>query len=400
MIAPATSRCLRTWEWRVWILLIYTIPIQEASKNVLWALAVALSLLRVSLEKTSLPAFGRVGWCILAWLATGIWASFFAIEPAASWKGVWDMFRGSAMFGLAILIADTPERRASMIRHMICSSAFAAAVGLWDYLWALWVLKAYIPRLAVQLRSVGHFNQSGAYLAMSWMVALAGALNGQVFAQWFSAALASSLIGLGLLGTTSRTAAVVTTVGTLLMLWRTRSPSWLRALFAGVVLFTAITLVGSSSLRARVFYRGSFHNRVEIWRSAVETGRSRPWTGVGLNNFKNIPLTPIDDLQGATVDHAHNLYFNALAQTGMPGFAALLAMLATMGGAIWRQRTHANAESLLIFRAAGGVWLVIILTGLSNTPLHHELAMFFFATMGLMTAESAGSHDIRHGKAA
>ncbi len=380
---------LRVWEWRCLILLIYAIPIHEAAKNVLWALTTALVFSRIMLERRQL-FIGRVEAGVLLWLAAGVLASLFAIAPDASWKGVWDMLRAAAMFWIASRAADTKESRLALIRHLVCSSALAATLGLWDCGWAALAKNAYIPKLAVQLRSVGHYNQSGAYLAMSWMLALACALGGRVFIRTSVKVLTCVLIALALLGSTSRTAMAAGLTGTILLLVQGRVPNWLRWVLLGLVLTGALALVGSPGLRSRAFAHGSLHNRVTIWEPAFDVVRSRPWSGVGLNNFRNIPLLSEDPTWLATVDHAHNLYLNALVQTGGPGLAALLILLAATGSAAWKLRRDPSSETQLLFRATTGVWLVMVVDGFSNTPLHHELSMLFFTVMGLAAVRETG----------
>lgn len=381
-----TLQFVRVWEWRAWILLLYAIPLHEAAKNALWAIGIALAATRFLLEPRK-PRPGLAGWGVLVWLVAGLWTTVFAIEPAASLKGLWDMARGAGMFGLAISVGDTSDRRAASVRHMIFAAALAGSIGLVDYAWSLCVTKAYAPKLAVQLRSVGHYNQSGAWLAMAWAFALASALHGSLIRRKWIASATCVVIGLALAGSTSRTAIGGALVTTVALFWIARPRRWLRVALLSLIPAILLAMAMSPPLRGRLLSRGSFHNRTAIWQSTETAIRSRPWTGVGLNNFKNIMLTSDETTHFATVDHAHNLYVSSLAQGGWPGLAALMAMLGTTAAAIARLRGSVSPETRLIFRAALGVWLTLALIGLSNTSLHHELAMMFFAAMGLAVAE-------------
>lgn len=386
-MTPSLTHTLRVWEWRVWILLLYAIPLHEAAKNALWAAGIVLMAVRFVAERRK-PILDFPVWAVLAWIAAGLWATVFAIEPAASFKGLWDMVRGAGMFALAMSACDSSERRVASVRHMIFSAMLAASIGLLDYAWSLWILKAYAQKLAVQLRSVGHYNQSGAWLAMAWAFALAGALHGRVIRRKWVAVAACVVIGLALAGSTSRTAIGSALVATAVVISVARPERRLRAALVALIPCILLVMAMSPPLRERLLSRGSFHNRAAIWHAAEETIRSRPWTGVGLNNFRNIMLTSDEPTQFITVDHAHNLYVNHLAQEGWPGMAALLVMLGSTAYAVVRLRGSASSDTQLIFRATLGVGLIVMLTGFSNTSLHHELSMMFFAAMGLAASAS------------
>ena len=386
---PSLLHVLRLWERRILVLLIYALPLHEASKNVFWGLLVALGLARCFMER-QWPGTGRVGWGALAWLAAGIWSSCFAIEPSASWKGLWDMARGAVLLWVMGSIASAKpgqpggeDCRVLFLKHLILSACLASVVAFWDYGWAIYNRPPLAPVIHLQLRSVGHFNQSAIYLAMAWILTLAAVLDQQVFARRRICMAAFAMIGLALLGTTSRSAiAVAGLVGFLIML-NSRPPRWLIGFCLVAALFVMAGLVSSASLRSRVLFQGSFRNRVTLWQSACAAVQTRWWTGVGLNNFKNISLKKEDPLSFGTVDHAHSLYFNTLAQLGLPGSVALLALLAASGGTIWKCRPAAGGRRLWFYGAGGG-WLIVVLVGFSNATIHHEISMLFFILLGMM----------------
>ena len=247
-MTPSLTHTLRVWEWRVWILLLYAVPLHEAAKNALWAVGIVLMAARFVVERRK-PMLDFPGWAVLAWIAAGLWATVFAIEPAASFKGLWDMVRGAGMFGLAISVCDSSERRVASVRHMIFSAMLAASIGLLDYAWSLWILKAYAQKLAVQLRSVGHYNQSGAWLAMAWAFALAGALHGRVIRRKWVAVAACVVIGLALAGSTSRTAIGSALVATAVVLSVARPERRLRAALLALIPCILLVMAMSPPLR-------------------------------------------------------------------------------------------------------------------------------------------------------
>lgn len=72
--------------------------------------------------------------------------------------------------------------------------------------------------------------------------------------------------------------------------------------------------------------------RLAHWQAAIRMFADRPWFGVGIGNYAvvypvyNVP--PWDDPLG----HAHNIYFNFAAETGIVGLAAYLLF---WGSAFW-----------------------------------------------------------------
>lgn len=379
---PEILHALRVWEWRIWVLLLYALPLHEATKNAFWMIATVLMIGRMTFERKG-PPIGIAGLGVLAWIVAGLWATGFAIEPASSWKGLWDMTRAAGMFFLAAYHGDSPFRRERIVRHIILAAALGSAIGLFHTAQALGRHEWRIERLALQIPSVGHHNQSGAWLAMAWMFALAGALHGRLVKPPAILAVSCLLVGLGLVATTSRTAIAIALMITLGTLWFARPKFWLRAGLLALIPCVLLGMMASRPLRERLLFRGSFHNRTAIWGAAEEAFRKRPWTGVGLNNFKNVVLDVDEPTRFSTVDHAHNLYVNSLVQGGWPGLVALVVMLGSGLGTIVRLRKNGEPSVRLVVRAALGVWLVVVLNGCSNTSLHHELSMLFFVAIGL-----------------
>jgi len=281
--------------------------------------------------------------------------------------------------------------RTDFLWHLVIATGLASLLAWWDDAWRIHALHALLKpagQVRVELRSVGHFNQSGIYLAMAWLIALAASLETRVFYHSWLGRMATVLIGLALLGTTARFALLSAATATGLVFLCRRPPRWLVCFFGIAAVLALAAVLGSSSLRGRLFFQGSFHNRVTFWVSARDAFQHRPWTGVGLNNFRNIQLHTESLSDHGTVDHAHNLYFNTLAQMGLPGIAALLLMISTMGATIWHLGKKRGFKDFA-FLASGGVWFVLVMAGLSNTTLHHEMSVLFFLMMAFAEGSSS-----------
>ena len=78
----------------------------------------------------------------------------------------------------------------------------------------------------------------------------------------------------------------------------------------------------------------------ELWRSALLLGSERPWTGVGMKNFRVACKDPHiglpADVMGRCGTHPHNLYLEWFAESGVPGLILFLLMLAALAKHLWQ----------------------------------------------------------------
>jgi O-antigen ligase len=381
-VNPAFSEKLRAWEEYLLILLIYLLPIHEASKNVVWGISVALLLVRHIYLRQWPPLRGAIGASILFWVFSGALSSCFAIEPAASLKGLWDVIRCAAGFWLVstTFVSETSKNR--FLKHAFYSTIIATIIAWYQLCSAKLSHAERAEYVHIQLPSVGHFNQSAIYLGMAWFITLAYCLQPQSNLKKSFKVFALLIVGLALLGTTARSTSAVAVAGTLLIILRANPQKWVLQSLGVILILGVISIFTVPSIKNRIFFHGSFHARVLFWESALKEFPFRPFTGVGLNNFKNIALETEETSDFGTVDHAHNLYFNNLAQTGITGAVAILALVSSAALALSRVR---KIESPLVFRSILGVWLIAAVGGLSNTTIHHEMGLLFFLILGLMT---------------
>ena len=120
---------------------------------------------------------------------------------------------------------------------------------------------------------------------------------------------------------------------------------------------------------------------------------------VGVDNFKLITEErlrewrtqagkPFDAGTYAFFRHGHSIYFNTLAERGMVGFLALMALLAALLVSLIRQRPGAadDDETWLVWGSATSAWIVTCGVGLVNTTLHHEHGILAALLLGLWLA--------------
>ncbi|NDJ33630.1 MAG: O-antigen ligase family protein [Chloroflexi bacterium] len=97
--------------------------------------------------------------------------------------------------------------------------------------------------------------------------------------------------------------------------------------------------------------------RVAHWQAAWEMARYHPWLGVGIGNYE--PVYPAFALLNwpQPLGHAHNIYLNTLAETGVIGLLAYVAFWAIVLWLTWR--VTRSGESWRRFLAIGlfGTWV-------------------------------------------
>lgn len=246
--------------------------------------------------------------------------------------------------------------------------------------------------VAVKIHSVGHPNHSATYLVMMVGLALAGALERSFrpavrasFAGMFALLVVASVF------TYSRAGMVLMVLVAVAMLLLARRGRWVVAL---AVLSLALLLhpqvrqplprvVEAIQQPMKI---GAIYDRVHVWRTVVVgVVRDRPLFGAGPRNFNFIDKRRYG--LGSSWDyfnHAHSLYMNVAAETGLLGLGVLVGWLGLFLGSWWSERRRlADGLARLLWLGAGGAFLVLTVSGIVTTTLHTEGAMLLMSIWGL-----------------
>ena len=94
--------------------------------------------------------------------------------------------------------------------------------------------------------------------------------------------------------------------------------------------------------------------------------------------------------------HAHNLYFNTLAEGGLAGLLPLLAFLILWAIWLWKHYPRADADALAwaLWGASLNAFLITVIIGWVNTTLHHEHALLALLLMGLAVSYGKKSYNL------
>jgi O-antigen ligase len=110
----------------------------------------------------------------------------------------------------------------------------------------------------------------------------------------------------------------------------------------------------TQTLDPRVTLREVFRERLSYWAAALRMGRDSPITGIGLGlyprrlpEYRSLWLAP---------EHTHNLFLQLLAETGIPGLTAFIALLAGSIGLLFHTvRTAPSPNGALAFGGLFGI---------------------------------------------
>lgn len=349
-----------------------------------WALVAALAAAQASGrlgERVATPLDGA----LFAYAASGL--VFFALSPE---RGVSLPELTRTLFSAAVFFAASQTLPRLPPRPLARAWAWTAGlVGLY----ALLQTRGGIGPIAVHAdpRPFATFGNPiflAAYLAASACVAagLAAAESGALRA----AALAASGFCLaGLWVAQSRAALAGLAAAAALWLGRL-APGNIRA--AGAATLAAGGVLGALWFKDRAFTHGL------IWKDTVALWLEHPWLGCGLGRYHvEFPAFASAELQRlwpqgrVIVNFAHNEYLQVLAETGVLGLAALLAVPAAFARWAWRDWPGVQDRERAVLTAGfGAAATALWVQALASPDLRFGVSAFVaFLAMGAAVAWSA-----------
>jgi O-antigen ligase len=107
--------------------------------------------------------------------------------------------------------------------------------------------------------------------------------------------------------------------------------------------------------------------RLAHWIAALRMWDQAPWLGVGAGNYAAVYPAVRLPLWEDPLGHAHNIYLNVLAETGLIGLFAYLLFWVLVIGWLWRG----------IRRQSGGSWENALQVGVLGMLVHLTIHNFF-----------------------
>lgn len=387
------------------------LPLVEAPKNLLLG-AYVLAWLLGSLRQCN---FGTLspGWDGL--FAAMLVVPALSVLTSAPYPHGWTHLGDIVSY---VLLGWTLARTRLTTRQTVGLLGCAVGATLLGIVHGYWVLAVDAKRIWLQLNSVGHVNHSALFgagagvlagglslyasgLPLRWRrvsVVMALACFGGVVAFASRGAFVAYLAGLG----------VIAVPALFIHGWRGVRVAVVAFVLAGGVAFAAQGLVwlvaqdkNDSSLLQKtlenVREKDVTSARGRLARTALEYWRQCPWLGLGVGNFSAV--SPAQAEAWATArgevfvpeaylfsNHAHNVYFNTLAERGALGLLVLLGLGVAWAVLLWQCRPRAASAEAATLAWASGVagWSVVYIGGVFNTTLHHEHGMLSMLGLALL----------------
>lgn len=358
-------------------------------------LLLALSLLRVPAEGTE-PRLPRLGLMVVLYLVVGALGLAVAGGSEAALPGIRMLVVGSALFfAVATLVRDGRQVQ-WVIGGAAASAALTGGLATYQYVAGESVSTGFIldsGRIVSRVAGgLAHPNQLAGFLVLLLPFTLAGASTGRRMRPLYVVAAALALLGVYF--SFSRAALVALAVVPLVLL-RGRRMIVVLPLLALLVAAAAPDLLEQRF--ATLTQEGSVvASRIDIWTTAAHIWSENPVAGVGLGGFPEayaeaqvagklfLPSTSLEP-----PPHAHNLFLNSLAEQGLVGLVALLALLvAALRNAV-RLRRHHDPFIATVGNAALATVAAFVVHNAFDTTLLEGTGIYLLGLLGLVSAVSA-----------
>lgn len=378
---------------------------------------VAFALERVS---TGGPRWSRPvsmgAWLVLATSAIS-WAAAVGRAPGTPYA-VAALARWGCLFGLACgvsVIDDTEDARQHLLEAITIASAAVAAIGLLQH---LELLPLRIPVISTPGSTFGNRNFAAEAMAMALPLGLAAVGGARRLdlraAMWGSLALEIVFLAV----TRARGAWVGAACGLGAALWLSRirvsRASLAIALSVVVLAGVAAALPGRYNPRdagdskrysgvVEVLEEGfdvrstAVKTRLGLWRRTAAMVRDQPLFGVGPGNWPVVfpryaePGARREAVLSATLAprQAHDDLLERTAETGIPGFLALVALAAGAAIAVRRRLRVGDANGPVTAGAAGGALVALAVLSLAGFPLEMPGTLALAGlSLGLVAADT------------
>ena len=353
------------------------------SKAALAGFVVALLVQRPALGMLRDPRALRLLAALAGLLGAMLLSGLFAEHREAVAREVAKWIEYGIIFIAALVaFASDPDDR-PIWRTLAGVTALVAVLGLaQEFIGAPsgeFVRGIPIPRIAGPLEGP---NQFSGWLGIALPMLFARVLvhrDGWLVGAAVLAAIADAL-------TLSRSGIAAVALACVVVLIVTRPPRVVRFRFAGGALAIGGILVVlglSLGFQARFFSLAEvpqpdhLGNRAELWRAALDLWRMSPIVGIGAGNYElELGRVGLPDVH----THANSIYLQSLAETGIVGFLATLALvwasIQTFAGTLSRRplvigvlgasvclALHQVFDYLVFFPKVGEFWWLVLAIG-------------------------------------
>ena len=368
------------WPWLIWLPLAFLLPVTSSMRfgpgnisDLLLAAGLALWFLDGARRRTLRVHFSPLAVAVLVYAnvlllsAMGAVSLDEALREVIKWVELLALFLvapsmlnvrqgrwlaaalvlgavGQALFGLYQFVFQIgPEHFAILDRFMRASGSFGQPNPFAGYLGLTLPVAVSLALWAWTALLHNNTRRPDAVLWSLFYTAATVLIAAGLIASWSRGAWLGGAVGVAIvLVLRSRTAAVVTGLAVLTvlvaLLLGAFSPETVPAPIAervqDIPAYFGLTDALSQPVTDANF---AVLERLAHWVAAERMWASAPWLGVGPGNFNTVyPLVRLARWDIA-LGHAHNIYLNVLAETGLAGLLAYTGLLVTALAFVWRR---------------------------------------------------------------
>ncbi|MDU7910556.1 MAG: O-antigen ligase family protein [Veillonella parvula] len=344
---------------------VIAMPLQPMVGDVLLWLAIGLALYDlISSKSLSLPT-GYLSWTVMIFV---IWTGISSLmSPNWDWSiqsWFYQIVAGGGMYYLVRTYIRTPKQWNYFLRAFLGTALLVCIIGAYQYI--------FVPNIHIK----------------EWVISYILVYMKE-----------------------NRTREVVTMLIIGIVLFLTMLLTYSRGIwisFAAMILYWAIFVERRLFLSLLVvplilyFYEGEVASRLwsifqghdtssdlrwALWDSTMYIVRENPIFGIGWNTFYLVYPEYNYYIQGPNVlmYHAHNLYLNILAETGIPGLLSFLAVI--VGHVITSVRLKGDMFRQAAQIGIGALAIGVLFSGLSDFELYsHQVTIVFWQLLGWVGA--------------
>lgn len=359
------------------------LPLSESIKTICLLTSSGVLFIQVLRREANIK-FSMLHYGFVFLFLSSIISSIFAAEPSRSLSGSKDIFFYTITFLIASSINKEKEIR-TILWVFYISTAISALSGIFN---------SIITRKPLEIHALGNQN----YTAMFFMIILTSMISTILFSDRESSyrkliLIIFSIVALLASAMTLMRASFLGLFAFLLSLLNIKKTSRTILLFVvGFVFLTVLILYLDRAMWQKLSSFQSMISRLDIWSGAISLFLENPLTGIGLNHFefRFPPDHPVEP--NNTVYDAHSLYLQTASQMGLIG---ILSLTVIFWGFIreWSRLQVSTGLGKALRYSSIGAFMVIAITGLFDTTLHHEHAMAFTLISGLTFGHIKGQRN-------
>lgn len=135
--------------------------------------------------------------------------------------------------------------------------------------------------------------------------------------------------------------------------------------------------------------------RLARWQAALNMLTDQPWAGVGFGNYQAVYEQYRLINWPTPLGHAHNVYLNVAAETGLPGLAAYVFLWVVIFGLTIQTIRQTNSIQRTLAVGLLGTWVYLSVHNLVDNLYVNNIHLLIGVLLGLLVALRPLNHPPR-----